>query len=90
MPELPRRLRTGKRGREQAAGSTARDSSEILQDLAAIAEADHDDLVEDEESEKNYAELTEYIRFAALNAYADSAPQDPGAAGSGSGVLGLH
>ena len=66
------------------------DSSEILQDLAAIAEADHDDLVEDEESEKNYAELTEYIRFAALNAYADSAPQDPGAAGSGSGVPRLH
>jgi len=47
------------------------DSSEILGDLAAIAEADVDDLVEDEESETAYAELTEYIRFAALNAYAD-------------------
>ena len=48
------------------------DSSEILRDLAAIAEADVVDLVEDEESEKNYAELTEYVRFAVLNAYADS------------------
>lgn len=50
------------------------DGSEILRDLAAIAEADLDDLAEDEETEKNYTELTEYIRFAALNAYADNAP----------------
>ena len=49
------------------------DSSEVLRDLAAIAEADHDDIEEDEESERAYAELTEYIRFAALNAYADRA-----------------
>ena len=48
------------------------DSSEILRDLAAIADADVDDLEEGEESEKSYAELTEYIRFAALNAYSDS------------------
>lgn len=47
------------------------DSSEVLSDLAAIAEADPDDIEEDEESERAYAELTEYIRFAALNAYAD-------------------
>ena len=47
------------------------DSSEVLRDLAAIAEADTDDIGEDEESERAYAELTEYIRFAALNAYAD-------------------
>ena len=49
------------------------DSSEILRDLAAIAEADLEELAEDEEAEKSYAELTEYIRFAALNAYADNA-----------------
>jgi uncharacterized protein YgfB (UPF0149 family) len=48
------------------------DSSEVLRDLAAIAEADTDDLEDDEESERAYAELTEYIRFAALNAYTDS------------------
>ena len=47
------------------------DSSEVLRDLTAIAEADTDDIDEDEESERAYAELTEYIRFAALNAYAD-------------------
>jgi uncharacterized protein YgfB (UPF0149 family) len=47
------------------------DSSEVLRDLAAIAEADTGDIEEDEESERAYAELTEYIRFAALNAYAD-------------------
>ena len=48
------------------------DSREILQDLAAIAEADVDELADEEETEKNYAELTEYIRFAALNVYADT------------------
>ena len=53
------------------------DSSEILRDLAAIAEADVQELAEDEESEKSYAELTEYIRFAALNAYADNALGHP-------------
>ncbi|MBP6682774.1 MAG: UPF0149 family protein [Halioglobus sp.] len=49
------------------------DSSEILRDLAAIADADLEELAEDEESERSYAELTEYVRFAALNAYADNA-----------------
>jgi len=48
------------------------ESREILDDLAAIAEADLDDLEEGEEFEKNYAELSEYIRFAALNAYSDA------------------
>lgn len=53
-------------------GTLPADSSEILRDLAAIAQADVDDIVEDEESERSYAELTEYIRFAALNAYLDT------------------
>ncbi|MCB1701431.1 MAG: UPF0149 family protein [Pseudomonadales bacterium] len=58
------------------AGASARstvpaDTNEVLRDLAAIAEVDLDELADDEESEKNYAELAEYIRFAALNAYAD-------------------
>jgi len=48
------------------------DSSEGLSDLAAIAEADTDHVEEDEESERAYTELTEYIRFAALNIYADT------------------
>ena len=59
---------------EQQRSALPEDSSEVLRDLAAIADADHDDIEEDEESEKAYAELTEYIRFAALNAYADRMP----------------
>lgn len=50
------------------------DSGEILRDLAEIAEVDFDDIVRDEESERDYAELAEYVRFAALNAYADAVP----------------
>ncbi len=72
-------------GGAMAGGATAalsEDSREILDDLAAIAEADLDELEETEEYEKSYAELSEYIRFAALNAYSDIAPgaeqQSPG------------
>jgi len=53
-------------------GAPPGDSGEILRDLAAIAQADLDDILEDEESERSYAELSEYIRFAALNAYLDT------------------
>jgi uncharacterized protein YgfB (UPF0149 family) len=66
------------------------DSSEILGDIAAIAEADLEDLVEDEESETAYAELTEYIRFAALNAYADRVIERGDAPGDGEGGPLLH
>jgi len=57
--------------------------AEILQDLAAIADADVEELEEDEESEKSYAEVAEYIRFAALNAYTDNAHGGADAAGAG-------
>jgi uncharacterized protein YgfB (UPF0149 family) len=63
---------SGSASRSSLPGAPPGDSSEILRDLAAIAEADLEELAEDEESERSYAELTEYIRFAALNAYADS------------------
>ncbi|MEM6583322.1 MAG: UPF0149 family protein [Pseudomonadota bacterium] len=46
------------------------DSGEVLRDMAAIAEADSDNVDEDEDSEKAYAEVVEYLRFAALNLYA--------------------
>jgi uncharacterized protein len=48
------------------------DSAEILADFAAIAEAQMDEEATDEESEESYAELVEYLRFAALNVYLDS------------------
>ncbi len=52
--------------------SVAADSSEILRDLAVIAQADVDPEADREESETSYAELVEYIRIAALNAYLDT------------------
>lgn len=52
--------------------SVAADSSEILRDLAIIAQADVDPEADPEESEMSYAELVEYIRIAALNAYLDT------------------
>lgn len=50
----------------------SQDSSEILKDFAAIAEADVDEEAEEEESEHSYAEIVEYVRFAALNVWMDS------------------
>jgi uncharacterized protein YgfB (UPF0149 family) len=69
-------------------GTPPGDSSEILRDLAAIAQADLDDIVEDEEGERSYAELSEYIRFAALNAYLDMLAQR--VEGNGHGGPQLH
>ena len=70
--------------------SQSQDITEILSDLAAIAEVDLEEVTEDEESEKNYAELVEYIRFAALNAYAENAMDDRGAVPQGAGPPQLH
>lgn len=49
------------------------DSTEVLRDFAAMAQATADESDEnDEEAENSYAELVEYLRFAALNIYMDS------------------
>ena len=53
-------------------GQPGPDSSEILKDFAAIAEAAVDEEADAEESEASYAELVEYLRFACLNVYLDS------------------
>lgn len=53
-------------------GLVGQESSEILKDFTAIAEAEVDEEAEDEESEHSYAEILEYVRFAALNIYMDS------------------
>lgn len=51
------------------------DSAEILRDFAAMAQAGTDEEDSEEESERHYAELVEYLRFAALNVYMDSLGQ---------------
>jgi uncharacterized protein YgfB (UPF0149 family) len=48
------------------------DSSEILKDFAAIAEAAVGDHEDEEESEGSYLEVCEYLRFASLNVFMDS------------------
>lgn len=50
----------------------AEDSSEILKDFAAIAEAEVDEEADEEESEGSFYDIVEYLRFAALNIYMDS------------------
>ena len=50
----------------------SQDSSEILKDFAAIAEAVIDDDAEEEESESSFVEVAEYLRFASLNVFMDS------------------
>ncbi len=57
---------------QTSAGPAGHDSGEILGDFAAIAEAGVDPDAEEEESEESLAELTEYLRIAALNVFMDS------------------
>ena len=48
------------------------ESSEILRDMAAIAEASVDEEADEDESEGSYIEIVEYLRFASLNIYMES------------------
>lgn len=57
---------------DRPAAALSEDSSEILKDFAAMAEAAVDDDEDEDESEGSYMELVEYIRFAALNIFMDS------------------
>jgi len=60
-------------GGDQPPAPVPEDSGEILKDFAAIAEGEVDEEEQaDDEAENNYAELVEYVRFAALNVYMDS------------------
>ena len=52
--------------------AVAADSAEALKDFAAIAQAAVDDEQDEETSEQDYAEIVEYLRFAALNVVMDS------------------
>ncbi len=45
------------------------ETSEVLKDVAAIAQAGHDEDADEEDSEGDYFELTEYLRFACLNLF---------------------
>lgn len=56
------------------------DSAEALKDFAAIAQAELGDGDEDDAGERAYAELVEYLRFAAMNAILDSLERGDGAA----------
>lgn len=47
------------------------DASEVLRDMAAIAEAAVDADMEPEEAESHYFEISEYLRIATLNLFMD-------------------
>lgn len=59
------------------------DSAEILRDIAAIAQAGVDEELPEEESEGNYAEIVEYLRFATLNVFMDTQGRAADGAGAG-------
>lgn len=56
---------------QPGASPLAEETSEILKDMSAIAEAGVDLDEDEEESESNLFELTEYLRFATLNLFMD-------------------
>ncbi len=61
---------------EGASRQVPADSSEVLRDLAAIAEAGVDEDAPEDESEDSYHELVEFIRVAVLNVYMDHLRED--------------
>lgn len=56
----------------RAPAALPEDSNEILSDFAAIAEAEAGEVEDEEEAENSYAELVEYLRFAAINVFMDT------------------
>lgn len=66
---------------ERAGSALSQDSSEILKDVAVIAQAGVDDDEDEEDSEESYMELVEYLRMAVMNVYmehgADSQTGNP-------------
>lgn len=65
----------GKVSGGQAGAAVAVDSAEVIRDFAAISQATVEDEQDEDESEQDYAEILEYIRFAALNVVMDSLSQ---------------
>ena len=55
---------------EASASELDSDASESLGDIAAIAEASVDAEADEEESERHFFEVSEYLRFATLNLFA--------------------
>jgi yecA family protein len=70
-------------GGEGGSPALSGDSSEILEDFAAIAQAGLEGSEDEEESESSYMELVEYLRLATLNLFmnhsgeAGQVPGDP-------------
>ena len=67
---------------DPGAGALGEEASEVLKDVAAIAEGSVDDETDPEESENHFFELTEYLRLATLNLFINAIEandSDPGA-----------
>ena len=62
-------------GGNRASSALSEDSSEILKDFAAIAQAGLEEREDEEESESSFMELVEYLRFATLNLFMDNLEQ---------------
>jgi hypothetical protein len=53
---------------EERAG-LGEETAEVLKDVAAIANAGHDEEADEDDAEGDFFELTEYLRFACLNLF---------------------
>lgn len=54
-------------------GTLAEEVAEIIKDVAAIAEVGFEEIEDEEEAERNYFDISEYLRFATLNLYLENA-----------------
>ena len=68
---------------EPATGGLGEEIAEVLKDVTAIAEATVDAEIDAEESENQFFELTEYLRFAARSLFMDAMADDRDATDAG-------
>lgn len=65
----------GKVSGGQTGAAVAVESAEVIKDFAVISQATLEDEQDEDEAEQDYAEILDYIRFAALNVVMDSLSQ---------------
>jgi yecA family protein len=59
-------------GEDASGGALSQDASEVLSDIAAMAQAQLGDSEDEDEAENSFAELVEYLRVAVVNIFMES------------------
>ncbi|MEZ5570519.1 MAG: UPF0149 family protein [Halioglobus sp.] len=59
-------------GEDMSSGALSQEASEVLRDIAAMAQAEADEGESEDDAENSFSELVEYLRVAVVNVFMDS------------------